>query len=239
MKNFLFLITVISCACILSCKLEEPPRPVAPVTAADSHSAIQGTLKYRNVFSMDTSRAVVLPGTTISIFGENDLTQPLSTTVSDSSGRFRFDGLFPDSTYRITARGTVNTGGEQSLVFSGEKLSGGADSLVELILLVDEQEQHGFYISTVDVDGALISKARVLIYGSKIIADADSTNSGTNAIVNTDADIFGNVLVTGLPVGKVYLKSAIMLNDSLSLSSDTQLLNVADDKIKRVKVVLQ
>ena len=226
-------------AWLASCKIEPEPQPAVPGPAPVS--AASGLLQLRNALTADSNATTIVPNAIVIAQRPQDVDgiNIVSSAVSDSLGRFRITGLLPDSPYVITCHAVYAASLSVSIPIMGVQSINGRDSNFQFVLRVNKSQQYGLLVNAIDMDSNRLFKAKVLIYGSRVLAEADTGYSGANAIFETATDVHGQLLALKLPPGQVFLKGRLQLDNTIYLSSAVILTTIVPDDIQQIHLFLK
>jgi hypothetical protein len=232
-KRFFYFLAL-SCLClyILSCskknQSQNTPVPPSPLIFTGVASYISYYYNPKpDTIKMDSQLVYIARDT-----GTFNVNSYIYSTKTDKSGNFTFDGLDPSFSYIIFSHPMIVSSSEFTAPYIGKTtISSPYDTVNNYTVLaaIDSTKYNGINITTQDIYGGRIGKALVIIYKSKVIAQADTIFSGNGSLYQLTTDSLGKGLAAGLPSGPVYLNALLKIDSitSVRLLVDSLNLNTA------------
>jgi hypothetical protein len=157
----------------------------------------------------------------------------LYSVKSDANGSFVFENL-KSSNYVVYSSITQN-----GILFFDTKtaIPNGRDS-VKLVLQPDTLKQNILYVKTLDINKEIIPKGKIYIYGSNLLAKADTAFLGSGSIISDSTNNFGRFAKYNLLPGNYYLRSKVKIKDTTYRSTSIIQITLKNYGMKKVSLIL-
>lgn len=167
-------------------------------------------------------------------YSEKGETDYLYSVKSDSNGNFTFNNLKQNEYVIFTSETRDNF-----KYYFSSKITPSINQTLNVILSIDSIKQNLIKIRTTDENNESLPKCKILMYTSKLIAEADTAFAGTGGILTDSSNTSGLLIKNNLNPGKYYLKSELKLKDKTLRTSTIYETSLSKSGISKIDVMLK